>query len=101
MENQKTILESAIGYEPKKTFNVSELPSVDVTLKLEDREGLDESGKTFSYQVTVVEGKEYRVPGSVLEELKKALKIRSDIKKFKVNRTGAGLHTRYSVEILE
>jgi hypothetical protein len=101
MENQKSILESAKEYSPKQTFNVAELPSVDVNLKLENRDGTDDEGKPFSYKVVIVDNKEYRVPSSVLEKLREALKIRADIKKFKVNRSGSGLNTRYSIEVLE
>ena len=99
MENQ-SLLESAKGYEPKQTHNVADLPSVDVDLKLEKREGMDAEEKPFHYKVIIVDEKEYRVPNSVLEELQKALKIKPDIKKFKVNKSGSGLKTRYSIEVL-
>lgn len=95
-----SIIESAKAYEPKQVLNIADLPSVDVNLVLEDRTGTDSEGKDFSYKVTNVEGKEYRVPAMVLEKLKEALKIKPDIKTIKVNRTGAGLNTRYSVEVL-
>jgi len=96
-----SIIESAKAYEPKQTLNIADLSSVDVNLQLEDREGMDEEGKKFDYRVVVIEGKEYRVPNMVLEKLKEAIKIKSDIKKIKVNRTGSGLSTRYSIEVLE
>jgi len=95
-----TIIESAKAYEPKTTLNIADLAEVDVDLALEDREGQDDEGKKFFYQVAVVDGKEYRVPVSVLEKLKSALKIRADIKKIKVNRTGSGLSTKYDIEVL-
>lgn len=102
-----TIFESAKAYEPSQTLNIADLESVDVNLQLEERTGKkrDESGKetgeTFTYKVIVVDGQDYRVPNTVLEKLQEALKIKSDIKKFKVNKTGSGLATRYSVEVLE
>ena len=96
-----SIIESAKAYEPKQTLNVADLSEVDVNLQLEDRKGTDEDGKEFQYQVIVVDGKEYRVPSSVLEKLKEATKLKPDIKKIKVNRTGSGLNTRYSIEVLE
>lgn len=100
MEN-KSIIDSAKAYEPKQTYNISELQEVDVNLVLEDRSGKDKDGKEFNYQVIIIEGKEYRCPPSVLEKLQEALKIRSDIKKFKVTSVGSGLNTRYSIEIIE
>jgi len=96
-----SIIESAKAYEPKQTLNIADLSEVDVNLQLEDRTGTDNDGKEFDYQVAVIEGKEYRVPNMVLEKLKEATKIKPDIKKIKVNRTGSGLNTRYSIEVLE
>lgn len=97
-----SLLDEAKAYEPKQTFNIADLPSVDVnSLQLEARTGTDLEGKEFNYNVIVVEGKEFRVPNMVLEELRKANKIKSDIKKIKVNKSGSGLNTRYSIEVLE
>ena len=96
-----SIIESAKVYEPKQTLNVADLSEVDVNLQLEDRKGTDEEGKEFQYKVIIVNEKEYRVPSSVLEKLKEATKLKPDIKKIKVNRTGSGLNTRYSIEVLE
>lgn len=96
-----SIIESAKAYEPKQTLNIADLESVDVTLNLEDREARDDKGNTFHYQITNVDGKEYRVPPTVLEKLKEALKLKPDIKKIKVNRSGSGLNTKYSIEVLE
>ncbi len=96
-----SIIESARAYEPKQTLNIADLSSVDVNLQLEDRTGKDKDGNEFFYQVAVIEGKEYRVPDMVLEKLKEALKIKSDIKKIRVNRHGSGLNTRYTIEVLE
>ncbi|MFW6130607.1 MAG: hypothetical protein ACOC56_05420 [Atribacterota bacterium] len=96
-----TILDSAKAYEPKQTLNIADLESVDVNLNLEDRTGKDDKGNEFSYQVAVLNGKEYRVPATVLEKLQEILKIKSDVKKIKVNRFGSGLNTKYTVEVLE
>ena len=95
-----SIIESAKAYEPKQTLNIADLSEVDVNLNLEDGSGTDNEGNSFAYQVALIEGKEYRVPATVLEKLKEALKIKPDIKKIKVNRSGSGLNTRYSVEVL-
>lgn len=96
-----SIIESAKEYQPKQTLNIADLNSVDVSLNLEERKGQDNEGKEFSYKVAVIDGKDYRVPNTVLEKLQEAVKIKPDIKKIKVNKTGSGLSTRYSVEVLE
>jgi len=96
-----TIIDSAKAYEPKQTLNIADLDSVDVNLVLEKREGTDSNNEVFSYNVAVVDGKEYRVPNMVLEKLKEATKIKPDIKRIKVNKSGSGLNTRYSIEVLE
>ena len=101
-----TILESAKVYEPKQTLNIADLSEVDVNIQLEDRTGTkknDQTGEeeTFGYQVAIIEDKEYRVPVTVLEKLQEALKIKADIKKIKVNRTGSCLNTKYSIEVIE
>ena len=96
------LLDEAKAYEPKQTLNVADLPSVDVNaVELQAREGKDTDGEPFKYNVIVVEGKEYRVPNMVLEKIKEATKIKPDIKKVKVNKSGSGLNTRYSIEVLE
>jgi len=96
-----SIIESARAYTPKQTLNIADLESVDINLNLEERKGTDNEGKDFSYKVAVIDGKDYRVPNTVLEKLKEALKLKPEIKKIKVNKTGSGLSTRYSVEVLE
>ena len=100
-----TIIESAKTYESKQTLNIADLSEVDVNLNLEDRSGkkINEKGEeeTFSYQVAIIDGKEYRVPATVLEKLQEALKIKADIKKIKVNKSGSGFNTKYSIEVLD
>jgi len=102
-----TIKEEAMAYEPQQTFNIADLSSVDINFQLEERTGKkkddngNETGETFEYKVAVIEGHDYRVPNTVLEKLQEALKIKPDIKRFKVNKTGSGLATRYSVDVLE
>jgi hypothetical protein len=96
-----TILDMAKGYEPKKTLNIADLDKVNVDFVPEERTGTDSDGKEFRYNVVVQENKEYRIPNVVFEELQKALKIRADIKSFKVIKKGSGLNTRYNIEVLE
>lgn len=101
--------EEAQAYEPKKTLNIADLERVDLSWPVENRSGTtlkqDEDGKeyeeSYSYKVMVVNDQEYRVPNSVLEEIKKMVKLVPDLKYVKVIKTGSGFGTKYEVEKLE
>lgn len=97
MDNQKTLKEEAMAYESKSIGNISELPKVSTDLKVLDREGVNEEGKTFKYQVVIVDDQEYRVPASVLKNLKSILEDNPNLKSFKVKKAGEGLKTVYTV----
>ena len=99
--NERQGKETAKAYEPKTTMNIADLEKVDISLEVEDRTGTDAEGKEFAYKVLVVEGKEYRTPNTVLEEIKKIVSLKPDVKFVKVLKQGAGLNTRYSVEVRE
>lgn len=99
--NMKSLKDEAQAYEPKQTLNIADLDKVDISLPIEDRSGTDSEGKPFDYKVLVVSSHEYRVPNTVLEEIKKILELKPDVKFVKVTKTGSGLATRYSVKVLE
>ena len=92
-----TLKECAKEFQPKQTLNIAELQEVSVDLQLEDREGIDNDGKPFSYKVINLNGTDYRVPSSVLGDLKAILEQKPTLEKFKVSKKGAGMNTRYTV----
>ena len=94
---QKTLKDAALAYESKSTGNVADLLKVSTNLQVEDREGINEDGKTFQYRVVIVDGQEYRVPVSVLKSLKAILDDNPNLKTFKVKKTGQGMSTEYTV----
>jgi len=96
-----SLKDTAKAYEPKTTMNIADLEKVDISLEVEDRTGTDAEGKEFAYKVLVLDGKEYRTPNTVLEEIKKIVSLKPDVKFVKVNKQGAGLSTRYSVSVAE
>lgn len=96
-----TLKENAEAYEPPTTKNIADLKEVDVGLDLHDREGTNEKDEKFKYKVILVDGDEYRVPGSVLGNLKAILQKKPTLKKFSVSKTGTGMNTRYTVIPLE
>lgn len=94
---QRTLKQEAQTYESHSVSNIAELPKVSTEFIVEDREGMNDEGKTFSYKVIVVEGNEYRVPVSVLKSLKAILEDNPNLRTFKVKKTGQGLATEYTV----
>jgi len=93
-----TIGETAKTYESKQMKNIADLEVVrtDVEFKTETRHNTEENR---DYTVSFIEHDsfEYRVPGSVLEQLKGILESNPNLKTFRVKRTGTGLNTKYQV----
>jgi len=98
------ISEFAQGYEPKATTkNIADLKEVSTDLELEDDdfEFTDKTTgqpKVVKQKVINVEGESYRVPVSVIQQLKVILEDNPNLKKFKVKRSGSTKDdTRYQV----
>ena len=97
-----TLKGEAQAYEPQQTLNIADLPEVNINeVEILQGEGIDKEGKTFEYKYFKKDGKEYRVPNTVLEEIQKILKLKPTVTKVKVNKTGTGLATRYTVDALD
>lgn len=97
-----TFKETAKAYQPKKTRNIAELEVVNLeTLQVEDRSGMDENGKEFSYKVAIHNNEEYRVPASVLGSIKTILEAKPSLKTVKVIKKGQGMNTEYTVVPLD
>lgn len=93
-----SISEFAKTYEPQSTKNIADLKEVDVSLQLEDRSGVDSKGVEFKYKVIIVNNEEYRVPNSVIGNLKMILQKKPTLKKFSVVRQGTKKDdTKYTV----
>jgi len=94
-----SLKETAQAYVPKQTLNITDLDRVDLSFPIEDREGTNSEGEKFKYRVMVANDQEYRVPTTVIEEIKKMLDLKPDLQFVKVTKTGSGLSTRYSVKV--
>ena len=92
-----TLKDFAKEYVPEQTKNISELPEATTDLELIDGESVDKDGKPFKYKYVSVNGEKYRVPGSVIGQIKDQQEANPNFKKFKVKKAGAGLQTRYTV----
>lgn len=92
-----SIKEEAMAYEPPQTLNIADLDKVPVDLELFDGEGKDKNGEVFTYKYAKIDGKEYRVAGSVLGGIKAILTKMPQTKFVSVIKQGHGMNTRYQV----
>lgn len=99
--SQKTLKQESQDYEVKRTLNIADLDKVDLSFPVEDRTGTNKDNEEFSYKVMVANEQEYRVPNTVLEEIKKILKLRPDAKFVRVSKKGTGMATSYDVDFVE
>jgi len=96
-----TLREGAMGYTPRQTKNIAELEAVSLDAKFEERVAKDKEGKEFSFYVVVSAGEEYRVPASVLSDIKAIMTAKPQLKTVKVIKKGQGMSTVYTVIPLE
>lgn len=98
------ISEFVKGYEPQQTTkNIADLKEVSTDLELEDdtfefTDKVSKETKTVKQKIIVVNGESYRVPVSVIQQLKVIMEDNPTLKKFKVKRSGSTKDdTRYQV----
>jgi hypothetical protein len=81
----------ATAYEPPKTKNIADLPEVSIEIPIEQKMKENDDGEEYTYFAITVEKQEYRVPASVVGQVKLILETKQ----------GTGLNTRYQVVPLE
>ena len=87
------LIDEAKGYEPKaKINNIADLQQVTTDLDVKE-----ELNAEYPYKYVEVDGKKYRIPNTVLADLKAILEENPKLTKFKVKKTGEGLGTEYTV----
>lgn len=92
-----TVRELAKAYVPKKTKNITDLDLFSLDIPIEEATALDNEGKEFSYYYVTILDDEYRVPNSVLKDIKVILEAKPETSKVQVKKEGEGLKTRYTV----
>ena len=93
-----SIKDSAKAYVPKKTKNIADLEIVNIeTIQVENRDGVNNDGKEFSYKVAIINEEEYRVPESVLGSIKTIIEAKPTLKTVRVIKKGQGMNTEYTV----
>jgi len=102
--NMTKISEYAKDYEPQqKTKNIADLSEVSTDLEVEDddyefTDNKTNETKTVKQKVIEVEGEKYRVPITVIQQLKVFIEDNPELKKFKVKKSGSTKDdTRYTV----
>jgi hypothetical protein len=96
--------EFAQAYVPKATVkNISDLPEVSTEVEIIDDEfemvdKTTKQPKTVKQKVISLNGESYRVPVSVIQQLKVILEDNPNLKRFKVKKSGSTKDdTRYQV----
>jgi len=92
-----SLKESAMEYEPPQTLNIADLDKVPVDIEVFDGEGKDKEGKVFKYKYAKIDGKEYRIAGSILGGIKAILGKMPNLKYISVIKSGTGMSTKYQV----
>jgi hypothetical protein len=87
-----TLKEAAQNYSSTQILNIADLEIVSV-----DVEFKEETDCEFPYSYIEVDGNKYRVPKSVLQDLKAMLEDNPELQKFRVKKTGEGMSTSYTV----
>ena len=97
-----SIKESAKAYEPPTTLNITDLDAVSVNVetkmeKFERKDPKPDEEPTFTVETFEVNGKKYRLPTAVKQQLQEQLKANPELANFKVTKTGTGFGTKYTV----
>jgi hypothetical protein len=88
---------------PSKTKNISELKEVSTSIDVVDdvfefQDKITKEAKKVKQKVVIVDGEKYRIPASVIAQLKVILEDNPNCKKFKVKKSGTTMDdTRYQV----
>ena len=103
VKKMTSLKNAAETYESKATKNIAELSEIPVDIELENDEFEFTDKKTgelkvVKQQVILLNDEKYRVPVSVIQQLKVLLEDDPSLKKFKVKKSGEGKDsTRYQV----
>lgn len=97
LHTMANLKQTAMDYVPQTTLNIADLEVVSIDIDVKTKNGTKQDGEEYEYDYIEVDGKQYRVPKTVLTELKKHLEKNPNMAKFSVEKTGTGLNTRYTV----
>jgi len=87
----------AKGYEPQQMKNVADLEVVRIDQEIKEETRKDQNNDEYHVMFIAKDGEEYRVPPSVITQLKAVIEAKPNITSFKVTKTGTGMGTSYQV----
>ena len=96
-----SLRDSAKAYVPAQTKNIAELEAVSLDAPITEKTGTSKEGTPFSFHVATILGEEYRVPSSVLNDIKTIMTAKPTLKSVRVIKKGQGMNTSYTVIPLE
>ncbi len=96
-----SIGEEAQAYEPQRMKNIADLEAVSVKQEMKKETRKDKNKEDYTVSFIILDGDEYRVPNSVLEQLQTMMAEKPDMTSFKVTKKGEGLNTSYQVVPLD
>lgn len=92
-----SIKDFAKAYEPQQMKNIAELDIVKADIEIKKETRKDQNNEEYQVMFIIKDGEEYRVPPSVVTQLKAVVEAKPDLETFKVTRTGQGMGTKYQV----
>lgn len=92
-----SIKQEALNHVSKETKNITELEQLSVNLETKEEVINEGTSEEWRQMITVIKGEDYRVPITVLKQLKEQLKAKPEMEHFRVTKTGSGMKTVYTV----
>ena len=92
-----TLKEEAQQYEAPQTLNIADLDKIPIDIELQTATGKNSEGVDFNYKFTEIEGKKYRIAGSIIGGIKAILQKMPKLTHVSVIKQGQGMNTRYTV----
>ena len=92
-----SIKDFARAFEPQQMKNIADLEVVQADAEIKKETRKDQNNEDYNVMFIVINNEEYRVPQSVVTQLKAVIEAKPDLAKFKVTKTGSGMGTKYQV----
>ena len=84
-------------FEPQQMKNIADIEVVRTDTEIRKESRKDQNNEEYTVMFIIKDGEEYRVPSSVVTQLKTLVESKPDLASFKVVKTGTGMSTKYQV----